>query len=188
VPTQLGKRIAVYGPSGSGKSTLARDLGAALGLPVVELDAIFHAQAGWVDLSPEEFRARVSAVLTEHADGWVIEGNYAMVRDLVLARADTVVWLRLPFRTVYPRLAWRTLTRAKSGAELWNGNRETWRQTLLTRDSMLLWGITAWRRATRHTREALATIPHQATVIELRTARQVAALTAHARTLRATSH
>ena len=181
MPPRLGKRITVYGPAGSGKTTLARDLGAALGLPVVELDAIFHARAGWVDLSTAEFRARVSAVLAEHADGWVIEGNYGMVRDLILSRADTVVWLRLPFRTVYRRLAWRTLTRSMRNEELWNGNRETWRQTLLTRDSMLLWGIRAWRRTPRRTREALATIPHQATVIELRTPREVAALTARAR-------
>jgi hypothetical protein len=48
------------------------------------------------------------------------------VRDLVWARADTVVWLDLPRRLAMRRLIWRTLRRAVTRAELWNGNREPW--------------------------------------------------------------
>ena len=172
----LGPRIAIYGPAGSGKSTLARLLGEKLGLPVVELDAIFHAHPNWVDLETGEFRARVADVLVEHSEGWVIDGNYSVVRDLILGQADTAIWLRLPFRTVYRRLASRTISRAMVGAELWNGNRESLRQTFLSRDSMLWWGITSWRPASRKTREALTTVPHHALVIVLRSPRQVARL------------
>ena len=89
----------MYGPSGSGKTTLGAQLGAALGLPYVELDAIFHAAANWVDLPREEFRAKVTDLLNRNSAGWVIDGNYAHVRDLVLSRADTAVWLRLPFQS-----------------------------------------------------------------------------------------
>lgn len=39
-------RIAVVGSSGSGKSTLAKRLGAVLGLPAIELDAITGGPAG----------------------------------------------------------------------------------------------------------------------------------------------
>ena len=177
----LGRRIVVYGASGSGKTTLSRALGQALGLPVIELDAIFHAHPGWVDLPTAEFRARVTELLAAHADGWVMDGNYSVVRDLILSQADTAVWLRLPFRTVYWRLCRRTLGRAKTGEELWNGNRETWRQ-LLTRDSMLLWGITSWRRTGRKTSAALRTIPHHAKVIELRSPAAVARLVRTAQT------
>ncbi len=177
----LGPRIAIYGPSGSGKSTLARALGKKLNLPVVELDAIFHAHPNWVDLDSEEFRDRVSALLQEHPGGWVMDGNYAIVRDLILTQADTAIWLRLPFHTVYPRLAWRTITRSITGGELWNGNRESLRQTFLTSDSMLWWGIKSWRPTARKTEEALATIPHHARVIVLRSAKQVDRLIAVSR-------
>jgi len=151
-------------------------LAAKLGLPVVELDAIVHAHAGWVDLSREDFRERLAAVLAKLPDGWIIDGNYHRdVGDIALGQADTALWLRLPFRTVYWRLARRTLRRARTGEELWNGNRETWRQ-LLTTDSMLWWGIKAWRPATRKVRTALATVPHHARVVVLRRPAQVKVL------------
>jgi adenylate kinase family enzyme len=134
-----------------------------------------------VDLSPGEFREAVTRVLEANAAGWVIDGNYGDARDLVLPRADTVVWLHLPFRTVYSRLVKRTLVRSAKGAELWNGNRESWRQTLFSRESMLWWGIKTRTRTHERIREALATIPHHARVFELRTPREVDALLARGR-------
>ncbi|WBL36946.1 (d)CMP kinase [Tepidiforma flava] len=180
-PVPFGRRVAVYGPSGSGKSTLARALGDRLGLPVVELDAVYHARPGWEDLSREEFRAAVEGLLERHGDGWIFEGNYAAVRDLILPRADTVAWLDLPFPVVYRRLAWRTVSRSLRGAELWNGNRETLRQTFLSRDSMLLWGLTAFRRSRRSVAESLATLRRPGTrVYRLRTPGQAAYLVRNA--------
>jgi len=112
----------VAGPSGSGKSTLARRLANALAVPHIELDAIFH-QPGWTELSTKEFRDRVSIAIND--GGWVIDGNYAAVRDLVWAAADTVVWLDLPRATVMRRIIARTFHRAITRQELWNGNRES---------------------------------------------------------------
>ncbi len=45
----------MVGTSGSGKTTVGRALAARLGLPFVELDAIFH-QPGWTELPREDFR------------------------------------------------------------------------------------------------------------------------------------
>jgi len=171
-PVPVGRRIAVYGPSGSGKSTLARQLGEKLGLPVLELDAVFHAHPNWVDLEPGEFRARVRDFLAAH-DSWVIDGNYWHVRDLILPLAGTAIWLQLPFRTVYRRLAWRTISRSFVRAELWNGNRETLRETFFSRHSMLVWGITSWRRHHRTVREALHEAPAHTRVYVLKTPGQV---------------
>ncbi len=168
----LGRRVVVYGPSGSGKTTVGRILATRLRLPFVELDAVFHSRPGWQDLSREELRREVTSLLATHPDAWVFDGNYDFVRDLLLPRADSVVWLRLPFPVVYARLASRTLRRAIVNAELWNGNRETLRQTFLSRDSMLLWGVTAWRAHHRAAERALARLPH-GPVYELRSPRAV---------------
>ncbi|WP_322817698.1 AAA family ATPase [Tepidiforma sp.] len=181
-PAGFGRRVVVYGPAGSGKSSLARMLGERLGLPVVELDAVYHARPGWQDLSREEFRAAVEGLLATHADGWVMDGNYALVRDLILPKAATVVWLDLPFWVVYWRLARRTILRSVRGAPLWNGNRETVRQTFFSRDSMLLWGLTAFWRTRRSIGESLAAFAQPGTrVFRLRTPGQVASLVRRAR-------
>jgi adenylate kinase family enzyme len=169
----MGRRIVVYGPSGSGKTTLSRQLGERFGLPVLELDAVFHAHPNWVDLSREEFRERVTAYLSAQADGWVIDGNYSHVRDLILPLAETAIWLKLPWRVVYPRLAWRTVSRAVFNRHLWNGNRESLRQTFLSRESMLIWGITAWRLHHRSLAATLVDGTPTARVYILRTPGQV---------------
>jgi adenylate kinase family enzyme len=132
----------MVGVSGSGKSTLGRDLAARLAVPYVELDAIFH-QPNWTPLPEDQLRRRVAAIAAE--DGWVIDGNYSAVRQLVWARADTVVWLDPPRRSVMRRIIWRTVRRAAGRVELWNGNRERWRNlfTLDEQESVIAW---AWRR------------------------------------------
>ena len=136
------RRVSVIGNSGSGKSTVARRLAAILGVPHLELDAVFH-QPGWQPLPDEEFRRITTTRAAE--DGWVIDGNYRTVQPLVWARADTVIWLDLPKRTVMRQLAWRTFRRAAFRRELWNGNRERWRNffTLDPEESVLSW---AWHK------------------------------------------
>jgi len=132
----------VVGTSGAGKSTVGRQLARDLAVPYLELDSIYH-QPGWVPLEPAEFRHRVAGVAA--GDGWVIDGNYSAVRPLVWDRADTVVWLDLPRRTVMRQIVWRTLRRVAFRAELWNGNRERW-HNLLTweqEESVISW---AWHR------------------------------------------
>jgi adenylate kinase family enzyme len=100
------KRIAVVGCSGGGKSTVARALGAALGLPVVHLDALFW-QPGWVEPEPEPFHAAVDAALA--GEQWVCDGNFTSVACFNLARADTIVWLDRPTALCLRRAVWRAL-------------------------------------------------------------------------------
>lgn len=115
------RRVSVVGSPGSGKTTFGRRLAEHLDVPFVELDAIFH-QADWADLPRDIFRARVGEALA--GDGWVVDGNYSAVRDLVWRAADTVVWLALPRSVVMRRVGFRTVRRAITRERLWNGNRE----------------------------------------------------------------
>jgi hypothetical protein len=66
------RRINVIGTSCSGTSTLARVLGARLGLPVIELDALFWGP-GWTPVPHETFRARVEAAASSptETDRWL---------------------------------------------------------------------------------------------------------------------
>jgi adenylate kinase family enzyme len=136
------RRISVVGCSGSGKTTFARALAGALGVPHLELDSVFH-QADWQPLPREEFRAIAGEFAA--CESWVVDGNYGSVRDLVWGRADTVIWLDPPRGRVMRQVVRRTLSRMARRTELWNGNREQWRN-LLRADpelSIILW---AWTR------------------------------------------
>jgi adenylate kinase family enzyme len=135
------QRVAVIGTSGSGKTALAIRVAAVLGVPHLELDAVYH-QPGWVPLAEDLFRERVGRFTAQ--ERWVVDGNYSVVRDLVWGRADTVVWLDLSRRVVMRRVVARTMRRMLLRVELWNGNRE--RPANLVRrtpeENIVLWAWT----------------------------------------------
>lgn len=174
------KRVSVVGNSGSGKTTLAAELGRRIAAPHLELDSVFH-QPGWEPLPVEEFRARVAEFVA--GDRWVVDGNYSSVQDLVWKRADTVVWLDPPRHRVMRQIIGRTLRRALTRAELWNGNREEW-SSIFRADpskSIIVW---AWKghRVVRERYGSAQADPANAhlTFIRLRSANDVAALTGRA--------
>ena len=114
-------RVSLVGVPGSGKSTLGPKIAAALGVSYVELDALYH-QPGWNGLDRGAFRTLVSDVVA--AEGWVVDGNYSQVQDIIWGRADTVVWIDLQKHIVMARVIRRTIRRALRREVLWNGNRE----------------------------------------------------------------
>jgi len=123
------RRVSVVGNSGSGKSTIAAAVAARLDVAHIELDAVFH-QPNWTELATEEFRRRVARSVEQ--PGWVVDGNYSVVLDLVWARADTVIWVDPPRWKVMARVIRRSLTRVLLRRELWNGNREQARNLVST--------------------------------------------------------
>lgn len=140
----MPRRVRVLGVSGSGKTTLARALAARLGVPHLELDSVNHL-AGWQQSSDEEWAGALDAFVAGAPGGWVVDGSYSSRAQQALDGVDTVVWLDLPRRTVMARVMRRTAVRMLTRRELWNGNREDWRN-LLSRepeDNILLW---TWTR------------------------------------------
>src|SRR5688572_8196393 len=100
-----GPRLLFLGTSGSGKTTTARAAAARLGLSHVEPDAIRHGP-NWQETPDDEFRATVAGIAAGNA--WVIDGNYALVRDLLIPRATRVVWIDPPKRMVMAQVIWRS--------------------------------------------------------------------------------
>jgi adenylate kinase family enzyme len=168
------QRISVVGNSGSGKTTLARALAAKLEIRHLELDAVNH-QADWQQIDPALFAERVREFTA--APGWVVDGNYSAVRGIVWGRADTVIWLDLPRWLVMRRVIGRTLRRLTTRAELWNGNRERWRDLFSRENSIVLWAWTSHPGQREKFRAAQAD-PANAHLrfVRLRTRKEIAAL------------
>jgi adenylate kinase family enzyme len=134
------RRIAIVSSaSSSGKTTLGRELARRLEVPFHELDALHHGP-GWTEATAEELRTRVEPLVAGEA--WVVDGAYrSKLGDLVLESADLVVWLDLPMHVWLTRLLRRTTSRIARREELWNGNRETLRNVLFSRDSLILFAL-----------------------------------------------
>ncbi len=139
------QRLVVVGTSGSGKTTVAGQLAVILGVPHVELDSL-HWEADWTEADPEVLRQRVrTAVRTE---GWVVDGNYSPVRDLIWPSADTLVWLDYRLTRVMWQVTTRTARRIVTREELWSGNREGL-GAAFSRRSIIWWALTTYRKNQR---------------------------------------
>jgi adenylate kinase family enzyme len=138
------KRVAVIATATScGKTTFGRRLSERLAVPFVELDALNHVGPDWIEATPDELRAKVVPIVA--TESWVIDGSYrSKLGDLVLERAEIVVWLDLPMRVWLLRLLRRTFRRIVRREELWGGNRETLRN-FFSRDSLLLFALRTHR-------------------------------------------
>jgi adenylate kinase family enzyme len=135
------RRVALMGISGGGKTTLGKQLAARLGVPFIELDELQHGP-DWTESTPEELRAKATAALDSAPDGWIVDGNYyTLLGGTVLDRADTVVHLDPSLPLAFGRVLWRTTLRSARRQELWNGNRESFRNMLRPRYSMPLWVV-----------------------------------------------
>jgi adenylate kinase family enzyme len=165
-------RVVVQGASGSGKTTLATALASKLGTGHLELDGLYQ-QANWIPLDLEEFRVRVQQFAEEPR--WVVDGNYRHVRDILWPLATMIVLIDLPKRVVMTRVIKRTFLRIMKREELWNGNRESWRNAL-SRDPMnniILWSWTTYSRYHDEVpREALDAVGAER-IVMLKSARDV---------------
>ncbi len=164
-------RVAVVGTSGSGKTTFARDLAAILDASHVELDAL-HWLENWQERDVDSMRALVATEVAH--DHWVIDGNYSRVRDLVWARATTLVWLNYSVPRVLGRATWRTIRRVVTREPIFGGNRESFFMSFFSRDSILVWVVSTYGRRRREYGELLRSEPVRFGVIEFTSPAQAA--------------
>ena len=162
------RRILVAGTSGAGTTTLARALSTRLGVPHTDIDGLYHGP-GWVPRP--EFVAEATALAA--SDEWVTEWQYSVMRGVLLARADLLVWLDLSRAAVMRQVVPRTLRRRLRSVEMWNGNLEPPLWTVFTRrDHIVRW---AWRthpKTAARVRRVLAS-DDPPPVVRLRTRREV---------------
>ncbi|MEW2162745.1 AAA family ATPase [Streptomyces sp. NPDC007084] len=160
------RRILVAGSTGAGKTTLARALSGRLGIPFHEMDALAITGPGW-----QENPSLVDDVarLTD-GPGWVIDSfGHASVRDLLWARADTVVWLDYSRTVVMRRVLRRSAARTLLRRRIFGGNVETF-GSWFTADHPAWWAWSQYetRRADIAAR-CDAPRPAPLTVVHLRT-------------------
>jgi adenylate kinase family enzyme len=160
--------VLVAGASGSGKTTVATRVAAALELPRLEIDGLYHGP-GWVP--------RPTFVEDVHrfaaGEAWVVEWQYDAVRPHLLDRADTLVWLDLPRPLVMRQVVRRTLRRRLRRERLWNGNLEPPLRTIVTdREHIVRWAWTTHGRTAPRVLVAAQERP-DLVVVRLRTRAEV---------------
>ena len=162
------KRVCLIATaSGCGKTTTGRVLAERLGVPFYELDALHHGP-NWEPATRDELLAKVEPIV--RSEGWVIDGSYrGKIGDIVPQAADVVVWLDLPLHVWLPRLLRRTAGRVLRREELWNGNRERWRDVLHPTNSVVIYALLNYRKTRRTLAAELTRFP----VARLRTRAEV---------------
>ena len=146
IDTSAPHRVVVVGSSCAGKSTFARALSEARGDSHIELDELYWSHS-WQPKPEAEFLRLVDAATA--GEDWVAAGNYSPAREILWTRANAIVWLDLSLPRVLARGLRRTLQRIVSREPLFHGNRETLRQSFLSRDSILWWIVTTFHRRRR---------------------------------------
>jgi len=150
---ECAQRVVFHGVTGSGKTSAAHAYGRVCGVPVFFADEDLGWLPGWENRAHEDQR-RIAAGITEQ-DRWVLDSAYSSWRDLVLARAELIVFLDYPRWLSLGRLLRRTLRRILSGEPVCNGNRETLRR-VLARDSIIGWHFRSFSRKRRAIEEIAA--------------------------------
>lgn len=141
-------KINIIGTSGSGKSTFSAQLADTLGIESIEMDAIFWGP-NWHWPTDDEFFAKLQTALKP--EQWVLDGNYTRTIPIKWHSVDTVIWIDFSLsRTVYQAFT-RAVKRIRHGRELWpgTGNKETFKKTFLSRESIIFWTLTNFKKNRR---------------------------------------
>ncbi|MCH8223956.1 MAG: hypothetical protein IH868_11160 [Chloroflexi bacterium] len=172
----FGRKILIWG--GGGKTSLGKALSAKLGLPFVELDAL-HWLPDWEERPADEFKQLVRETLDGMEGGWIVDGQYGgKLGTLTLERADSLIWLRLPWRIIFWRTLRRAIRRARDKNLICGENVESWRLSFLSRESLIYFQIKlllggGYKRSIARREQRVRESGGHATIIQLNSARQL---------------
>jgi len=138
-------KVCVIGTSGAGKSTFSARLAEKKALQHIEMDRFYWQKPNWQEPDFDEFRGQIDEATA--GDSWVLDGNYSRTNPLKFSRADTIVWIDYSLPRTCIQALRRAIRRVIRREELWpgTGNRETFRQTFMSRQSILLWTLKTFR-------------------------------------------
>ena len=136
-------KIVIVGSSSSGKTTLGRELSKILNQPHQELD-FFNWEENWTEANHEVFRQRVDQFTS--GEKWITDGNYGRVQDLTIDRATIVIWLDYKLPLILSRFFRRSIRRCITQEELWNGNKESLKNSMWGKDSLLAWILQVYQK------------------------------------------
>lgn len=91
------KKIVIFGNSSSGKSTLAKKVSSESKLAHLDLDTIAWEES----VTPKRMKIEESKIMIEEfinssKEGWVIEGCYSDLINLVLDESSEIIFMNLP--------------------------------------------------------------------------------------------
>jgi adenylate kinase family enzyme len=165
------KRVVVIGSSCSGKSTFSQNLAMKTKVEYIELDQL-HWLPNWEERPTEKFRELVTKATLSNR--WIVDGNYSVVRDIVWPRATTIIWLNHSFSLVLYRSITRSIIRAATKKKLFAGNIESFRQTFLSGDSIILWVLKTYHQKRKNHSQLLKNLETEGVkVIEFKKQSQV---------------
>ncbi|WP_405392522.1 adenylate kinase [Streptomyces sp. NBC_01102] len=164
------RKIALFGAPATGKSTLARWLSTELDQPHTDLDDLLFTPDGPLPL--EEFRRHAGEIT--RTSGWIVEGNYSKLADIVWHRADTLVWLDFPLPLILYRIVRRSLRQLAGHEDSAQARRLTWATAFFARRSLLRTAIRKYRaNRPRYARQVAETAGLGVNVVRLRGPREV---------------
>lgn len=135
------RKINVVGASGSGKTTFSKSLSCILGFEHIEIDSVFWGP-NWHHPSDEEFYSDLKQSL-KNKDSWILDGNYTRTIPIKWENVELVIWLDYSFTRTLIQALIRAFMRSLTKKELWEGtgNRETFKKSFFSRDSIIFWTI-----------------------------------------------
>ncbi len=148
------QRINVVGASGTGKSTFCKRLSEKTGYPHIQLDALFW-KPNWEPTDKENFLPLLEKTL--HQECWILDGNYQSTSSVKWKNVEAVIWLDYSFPLNIYRCIKRSVTRAITREEIWpgTGNRESFRRSFFSRESIILWTLKTHHHVKREYHEVL---------------------------------